>query len=309
MSDTLIAGQSSRKLTFLQLPPEIRNAIYVYSLIDLEDGPVSARSGYYHPGRIPVLTWNPRYTPFTSHSLQDIGDKHNHLHHLWRRDPPIWCLNRQIRAEVRSLHVTRYMSVDMSGADVDYAYHYINRGLKLFEQWLEERVDEGLRKAITRLELRDYVQRWVPAEERRVSIYGCPRQAEKPECVIPAFRIKINEDGNSLVVSTPLQLDLKQASLLSSALQDIARNAVAQGRARFDGDDIIECARYLRESTELPCKTEFGSRVQTARSRGQPEAVRFRMQPCDRTDMVSRLREFRYVAASIRIGDVENPNE
>lgn len=335
---TYAATAASSELTFLDLPPEIRNNIYIYALLDVDNGDIPQRTGFSKVRfRRSTVIENKCYTPFSKHSLFQKHIGQHLIEHLWHRDLPIWCVNKQIRAEARSLHIAKFMSIDITGADEDFKYNkhrhvtarHVNRGLQLFEKWLDERVDDSLRKAMTTLELRDYVEMVAVDKVIPASVNDMPSSERSKgsrgtsTTSLPVFKVRISEDGDLLTVRVIRRLDPTQASALQAALCKIASDDVAQGRTRLDGDDILKCVRFLRQAKGVTWQSNI--RQSSFRFLGEPEARRFTLfslpndwfrpgrstkgsQDVDRNkddadNAFHPYHDFHYTAASIRISD------
>lgn len=316
-----------RKLSLLDLPPEIRNMIYVHLLSsdDSQHNPRYPKSDAWEIVAAPYVEHaSGVYTPFTSHALRDLNaeltadfrSSTDGLGYLWHADPAIWWVNRQIRTEALSLYVTRHMSVDVSGGDMtlapneQYRVTYVNGGLQLFNEWLKYRGASVLRKAMTRLELRDWVRIGLMVDEEHPTVRDWTNSRFCKLMTI--YSISVSQNGDLLMVKTPLELHPDQVPPLEGVLRDIAGSVLARGRKVFDGDDILKCVHYLRESTEPAWSSEFSNTGLIGCEklyRCEPEAIRWellgREKEVDWEKGKLKVTGFSYVAASVRISEVK----
>jgi hypothetical protein len=275
MSDHVeVAKIDPRKLSFLDLPPEIRNQIYVLILSTDTTNIDTLLSQIPSPLSRTISTGLSRavqkYVPYSAHvheafgpQLQRFGDDLLVTNRFIHADPVIWQLNRQIREEARSLYITEYLSVDVHGMEpVRWRAGLKSQlGIKLFQRWLASDVEAALRTKISKLEVRDWVSvRTQVTQKGRVSYHE--------HCaIIPIFAIAITCSGAKLTVRTPLQLVDDQACALQGFLTHLAKC-----RAKWDGNDVINIVHFLRRSMASP----WGNCEQLT-SMGTPFSIRFRV--------------------------------
>lgn len=197
-SSTRVKNKPARKLTFLDLPPEVRNEIYTLVLyarpkkrlsrpklplpkLDTKWKGVQMTKSREKDLRnfqrwqmevaaiVDPIDGRPHYTSQFSPGLYSPcgvfahnyrGDKFK-IDTLWHKDPALWQVSRQIRQEARSLHVAKSVSFDVRGTDRMLSWSQdptINSGLSRFEHWFTKMLDDDLQRGIMRLELCDYVQ-------------------------------------------------------------------------------------------------------------------------------------------------------
>lgn len=272
------------------------------------------------------------YLPFSSHVL-DVPDSRTKYFYrnsstrreiafLRRADPSIWWVNKQIGHEAKTLYVTRHMSVDMSGADTtmgDSAQRkarYINRGLHLWDFRVNYEMHDSLRQAITKLELRDWVEisTWVDDVYSEGWDKWTKGVLKSPEGYdfrkfMTVCAISISHNGDMLSVATRLQLEHARARALQVALNDFAGSLLVRGLSSFSGDDIVKCVFYLRTSMDDAWRSGERDTSGLDIDRGEPEVMRFwcfaRDHEVDWDEQELIVKEFNYVAASARISEAK----
>lgn len=350
-NDNNAPSQASRKLTFFDLPAEIRNDIYVRVLRApfKKRRPKLKRLGKLNPAAPKYFNKDDKLAlrRFERHrnevkaAIEPIGNMGDHKHHgsgyyapysifgfrnpmrsfypdtLFHKDPALWQVSRRMREEARSLYIAKYCSVDVRGLHRPFLFcsqKQLNEGLAHFESWLANDLNEQDRQSIVQLEVWDEIRITIPA-----GLSAHWDEVDDNYHFIPAFHLRIFDNGKMFKITTPFELIATQAAALQAYFDQLAQRKISNDdRSIFDGLDIAACVRSLRTSA-FP--SVYGESAQIARS-AYPDlpkstlvydwcSCRFSMTVKD-SDEVLRLsmlrkmekiydRPFEYVAASVQL--------
>lgn len=277
-TDDTIPAQKACKLTFFDLPPELRNDIYIRVLRSPIENP--------KPRRLRLGKLNPKWLNQNLNKAQKlemrrfdrtrneikaavepIGKFGDHKHHgsgfyapystyetydvfesaypntLLHKEPALWQVSRRVRQECRSLYISKYCSIDVRGMHrpASWLPHLkINQGLKHFEHWFAHDLNEQDRVSITHLELWDQVKVVFPAQKA-----GWLDDAWY--LVKPAFHLQILDSGKIFRAITPFELDSDEAAALQAFFNQLAQDKTSGSESStFTGEDIAACVRFLR---------------------------------------------------------------
>ena len=320
----------SGRPSFLDLPGEIRNEIYIWYLFTQHDKTSNTFKGLSSDQ---ILSFAParahgRYTPFSSSAYvrdEDAREPDVRTHTLVLRyaDPVICQLNRQIRAEALSLYIAKYLSIDMRQSKIGYKKQKAPKpqvGLRMLENW-EHGLKEHQRKAIRRLEMQDNVQVFYDQNKTTETNVEVKRTVSRlistplhrryyvigyyaRYAFMPAFQMSITRRGSStLIIRTPLKLHDLQAEALQKFISQLAKGVAQRDPPEFDGDDLLAVVKFLR-----PTKEGRWRWWTHGESNSSWTSIRFEMK-VGKQDLKSkdgRLAEpFGYVAAQVSIADVK----
>ena len=292
---------------FLDLPPEIRNMIYV-GLLDEGDDQVE------HPGNTSRHFWLPKsvkiqlqglYNPYTwwiEHcgQIPAPADKRLASGVLLHCDTPMTMTCRQIRHEARSLYLRDHLSLEMRGRHEDEPYWDSKERLRGLRLWMSTLSSLEL-DSIRHLEIRQYVQVVHPSvwafekgqrvhpEDRTRGELGDWAQIQLEWFVghMAALQLHIYGGGKVLEVPSRLQLIARHADEVKAKVDELAR-AKARAGAVFTGRDLLELMQWLETFRHVPY---FGLAVCSGKDLNH---VRWRM--------LGALDEVEYVKATEEYG-------